>query len=348
MGNNFLTRSARLAVILLIPMLVAWEWHWRGEGYPRSPDDNRHLWAENRASVSRFGPEDVVLLGSSRVFYDIQLDEWEAVTGRRPFQLAIAGSSPMPVLQDILENTDFNGTLLIGVSPPLYFLGAGPGLDFWDRPVTWVEHFHDRTFAQRFNHWVGKPFQMSFAFLENDEDEFYNDLDLRTLVNRIPLKGRVPEAPPFPYFGYVDADRNMTMLDAVTSDTSYAGKIKRTWQYFIAGGPPPDSAWVVQQRETVLQMSVDYLERFRARGGQVIFVRCPSSGWFRMVENMGFPRAHNWDVLLEQTGARGYHFEDYPFLNKYEPPEWSHLATPDARQFTTDLVTQMKKDGVLR
>jgi hypothetical protein len=53
-------------------------------------------------------------------------------------------------------------------------------------------------------------------------------------------------------------------------------------------------------------------------------------------------------VLLENTGAKGYHFQDYDFMSKYELPEWSHLATPDAKVFTRDLVRQMLSDGVLK
>ena len=154
--------------------------------------------------------------------------------------------------------------------------------------------------------------------------------------------------PPFPWFQHVDDERNITMLWKVSADTAYAGKIKRTWQYFITGGPPPDSSWVAQQKAAVLEMTKSYLDRFRARGGQVIFVRCPSVDWFRMIENAGFPREQYWDVLMRETGGPGYHFEDYPFMNKYTPPEWSHLDTPDAEQFTRDIAAQMQRDGLLR
>ena len=154
--------------------------------------------------------------------------------------------------------------------------------------------------------------------------------------------------PPFPWFQYMDDHRQITMLEKVTTDTAYAGMIKRTWQFFIAGGPPPDSTMMANAKAAVLEMTKTSLDRFRARGGQVIFVRCPSSDWFRMVENAGFPRAAYWDVLLQTTGAPGYHFEDYEFMRKYTPPEWSHLATPDAKIFTKDVIAQMQKDGVLR
>ena len=340
-------RAVLLAIALLVILLAAWETFWRMDGYPASPDDNRHLWAENRGKLKHLGAKDHVLIGSSRVLFDIQLDEWEEVTGRRPIQLAIAGGTPTPVFDDIVNNTEFNGTILMGITPFLFFFGAEPGYDFYDHPAGWAEHFHKRTYAQRFNHWMGKPLQRTFAFLENDEDVFYNDLDLKTIINRIPLKGRVPSMPPFPWFQYLDEDRNITMLEKVTADTAYAGMIKRTWQFFISSGDPPDSAVVVAVRDEVIRMTIENLEKFRSRGGKVIFIRCPSSDWIRDVENMGFPRENFWDILLEHTGAPGYHFEDYPFMNKYVLPEWSHLATPDAKQFTTDLANQLIKDGVL-
>lgn len=348
MSSQLLSRSAVAAIVLALVFLTVWELHWRSEGYPASPDDNRHLWAEQRAKVNALDSGDFILIGSSRVFFDIQLDEWEQVTGKRPIQLAIAGGTPTPVFQDIVDNSDFNGTIIFGVTPPLFFMGAQPGIDFWDHPASWVEHYHTRTYADRWNHLVGKPAQYTLACLENDEDVFYNDLDLRTLINRIPLKGRVPEMPPFPWFQYVDKDRNITMLEKVTQDTAYAGMIKRTWQFFITGGPPPDSAMVFGAKAAVMDMTMTYLERFRERGGNVVFIRCPSNDWFREIENMAVPRALFWDDLIRSTGAPGYHFEDYDFMSKYECPEWSHLDSPDARQFTLDVASQMLKDGALR
>jgi hypothetical protein len=111
-----LSKSAALAICFVIPLLIAWEWHWRKEGYPRTPDATKHLWAENRAKVKDLGSEDIVLVGSSRLLFDIQIYEWEKVTGRRPVQLSIPGATPMPVFQDIAEKTAFNGIVVVGVT----------------------------------------------------------------------------------------------------------------------------------------------------------------------------------------------------------------------------------------
>jgi hypothetical protein len=50
---------------------------------------------------------------------------------------------------------------------------------------------------------------------------------------------------------------------------------------------------------------------------------------------------------VEATGSPGYHFEDYDFMSRYHLPEWSHLATKDAKEFTKDFVRQAMADGAL-
>ena len=42
-------------------------------------------------------------------------------------------------------------------------------------------------------------------------------------------------------------------------------------------------------------------------------------------------------MLLAKSGAPGRHFEDYPQLQGFDLPEWSHLAYADANRFTAAL-----------
>ena len=76
----------------------------------------------------------------------------------------------------------------------------------------------------------------------------------------------------------------------------------------------------------------------RARGVQVLFLRAPSTGPYYAFEQHVLPRAKTWDVLLQRTGAPGIHFEDYPQLQGYNQPEWSHLSASEAQRFTAALV----------
>ena len=342
-------RTLFLTLGITLVTLFFWELHWRSEGYPIAPEDDKHLYAEHRGSIEKLGKEDVVLLGSSRVLFDIQLDEFESVTGRRPVMLAGAGTNPIAAFIDIVEKSDFSGKIILGVTPPLFFSPPTRDDDFFNRAQVWLDHYHNRTLADQWTHMVKKPLQNSFAFLCATDDTFYNELDLRTLLEQaIKVPERVPGEPPFPMFQYLDWDRNITMWRA-DKDTAYASDVTEYWSYVIQ--PPPEKLpppeVMEEGRKATIQLVVDLVNAFESRGGEVILVRCPSSDLFLAVENGGFPRDRYWDPLVSETGCQSYHFQDYPFMNQYIPPEWSHLNTEDARQFTLDLTRQMVKDGVL-
>ena len=83
---------------------MSWETYWRSQGNYPNLDDNKDLWAVQRAKVDKALKDDVVFIGSSRVLFDIQLNKWEQETGKRPIQLALGSASPLPVLHDIAEN----------------------------------------------------------------------------------------------------------------------------------------------------------------------------------------------------------------------------------------------------
>jgi hypothetical protein len=57
-----------------------------------------------------------------------------------------------------------------------------------------------------------------------------------------------------------------------------------------------------------------------------------------------FPRATTWDVLLQRTGAPGIHFQDYPQLQGYDQPEWSHLSASEAQRFTAALTPLVQRE----
>jgi hypothetical protein len=81
-----------------------------------------------------------------------------------------------------------------------------------------------------------------------------------------------------------------------------------------------------------------------ARGVEVVFLRAPSTGEYYAFEQKVFPRAGTWDALLQRTGAPGIHFEDYPELQGYILPEWSHLAAPEADRFTAALAPLVEQE----
>lgn len=68
-----------------------------------------------------------------------------------------------------------------------------------------------------------------------------------------------------------------------------------------------------------------------------MFVRLPSSGFFRDFENQALPRERIWEPIVAAADAVGVHFEDHPEL-RLPTPEWSHVAREDREALTRSLI----------
>ncbi|PKA83095.1 hypothetical protein ATE92_1241 [Ulvibacter sp. MAR_2010_11] len=338
-----LKQSLIIALTLSIISLGSWELYWRSQGKIPDLDDDKNLWAVQRAKVENATTNDVILLGSSRVLFDIQLDEWEEETGIRPIQLACAGSSPIPTFHDIVENTEFKGTVVVGITPGLFFSTTFPEASPWKRAQTRVDYYEDRTYAQRMNHWLSLPLQKNFVFISTSEEGWSDDIDLKSLLNSVALEDRTgkPQYPPFNSFSYIDEDRNNLMSEKTATDTSFANGIKEAWKFLIMNNKN------APEKEATTKYFSEDAEKFIKRGGNLILLRCPSSGWLKGGEDQFLPRNTFWDELVTASKGKGYYYEDYDNLKDLECPELSHLSAEDAKYFTKEIVKIMKKDQAI-
>jgi hypothetical protein len=85
------------------------------------------------------------------------------------------------------------------------------------------------------------------------------------------------------------------------------------------------------------------IDKLRARGGKIVFVRFPVTGELKKLEDAQTPRAQTWDPLIQQTGAPGIYFEDFLELASFECPEWSHLSAGDSVEFTKRMVRHLRQ-----
>ena len=293
-------------------------------GYYPNLDDNKDLWAVQRTKIDKATKNDVVFIGASRVLFDIQLNEWEKETGKKPIQLASVGSTPLPIFNDIVENTEFAGTVVVGVTPPLFFsttfLMAVP----WKREQFRVDHYFKRTYAQRLNHALSIPLQQNLVLMSTSEEEWTSNIDLKTLLKNIKIGNRQPKGmPPFYQFDDITLERNTEMTQRTVNDTAFANTIKKVWRFYGSTSPPPE-------KDATMSFFLKDAKAFTERGGNLILLRCPSSGGARMGENMGFPRVDFWNDLVKQANVKAYHFEDYEQFKNLECPELSHLSVKDA------------------
>ncbi len=337
-----LKQSLLIGIILSFVAIVAWEGYWRSQGYYPTLSDEKALWAKERTKLENATEKDVVIIGSSRAYFDLQKDVWEKETGIKPIQLASTGSTPLPALHDIVENTNFKGTVIVGVTPGLLFSTTFPMAPPWNRIQSKVDYYFDMTYAQKANYFLSVPLQKNLVLMSADEEEWADDIDLKSLLRRVDLGKRTknPVMPPFYNFGIVSTDRNMTMVPRTVTDTAYANSIVRVWNFFGKGAPPPD-------KNATTAYFVKDAEKFIARGGNLILVRPPSSGGNRMAENMFLQRERFWDSLVGVLPVKNYHFEDYTQLKNLTCPEESHLSKEDAEYFTTELAKIMIKDQAL-
>jgi hypothetical protein len=337
-----LKTSFTIAVLLGIVSLIVWETYWRSQDYYPTLNDEKALWAMHRQDVEIATDADYIILGSSRAYFDFQIEAFEKSIGRKPIQLSSTGSSPLPTFHDIINNTDFNGTIIIGVTPGLFFSTTYPGAIPWKRPQSKVDYFKDRTYAQRFNYQLSIPLQKNLVFMSADEEEWSDNIDLKSLLRRVQIGNRTngPIMPPFYNFGDLDEHRNMRLSTKIENDTAFANSVIKVWQFYGSDAPPPE-------KKATMSYFIEDLKTFKNKGGNVILVRCPSSGMTRVGEKKGLPRAEFWDDLVKQAKVKAYHFEDYERLKDLTCPEESHLSGSDADFFTKEILEIMKNDGAL-
>lgn len=340
-----LKQSIIIAAILSIVSITAWELYWRAQGYFPDMDDDKYLWTATRAKVDIATENDVVLVGSSRVLFNIQLDKWNKLTGITPIQLANAGSTPLPTFHDIVENTNFKGTVIVGVTPPLFFSTTFEQAPPWTRASSRSDFYKNRTYAQRLNYRLSIPLQKSLAFICNDDESWYDDINLKALLNTIelPRRSAKPENPPFRRFQDIDDRRNVRMKERMVTDTAFANSIKAVWKSMLTSEPkppPPD-------KEGTIAFFLKDAEKFQARGGKIILLRSPSDGFFADLENMAFARNDFWEELVKKANVPAYHYQDYEDLNGFQTIEWSHLSATDADLFTEIFVNILLKDKII-
>src|SRR5881275_2702788 len=131
---------AVVVTIVVTAATTAWELYSRSLGYAPTLNDNEDFWTVRRRVVE---PESIVIIGDSRAWFDVDLDEFQKGLGKRPVQLAMPGSTAWPVLADLVNDTRFHGTIICSVVPHLFF--APPGTPPLERADKGVKRLHGQT-----------------------------------------------------------------------------------------------------------------------------------------------------------------------------------------------------------
>lgn len=322
-------RIGLIVVVLTALLIGAWELRVRSLGYGPSFDDTPGLWSMSRDRLARLD-DPIVIVGDSRIRFDLDHDITSKALGNRPVvSLAMNGSVARPVLSLLAKDETFKGTVLVSYTPNLFWAPGGPNLD---STLDWIAKHDKRTVASTWGQWIGLVPDALFAFVEKDDLALMKVLrHTFTLPNRAGVMGP-PRLPP--YMCRVALDRREFMWSRLETDPAFAAEIQQIWKglFSMARPLPPDL--LAKLRGDVIAD----VRAIQARGGEVIFVRFPSTGWLREWENETAPRATHWDPLIAESGCIGIHFEDDEELSKFQCPEWSHLTAADSVLFSQRLM----------
>src|ERR1700742_4922865 len=157
-----ITKAAILMTIIVVVFISAWELHLRANGTIATYDEGKEQWADKRAKV--YDSRATVFIGSSRIKYDLDIDTWQKLTGRRAIQLAMEGNSPVPILENLAADPRFNGKLVIDVTENPFFLpDDAPGRH---EQYENINYYNDRTPAQRASFILNHALESHFVFLD--------------------------------------------------------------------------------------------------------------------------------------------------------------------------------------
>lgn len=326
-----------LVAISTVTFFYSWNEFWNAKKVPSLPRDDAKLWSYHRRQVSRHDGQAVVLIGSSRMQTGLYLDKFAELTGTRPVQLAIAGQSPLPVLQDLAEDESFRGTVISDFAELLIYRG-----ELWSNTTQvaneWIKVYRESKTSDDFE------FRLRGYTRYLVADPTYGDNPPEALKNLVTGKAfkdktvddlRTNVRP-------VNFDRSLVFLeigDFLTGDEEAELRAKartsatNTMKFVIENEPPQPAEFL-----KIVYRIEESVQKIQSRGGRVIIVNFPTSGELKVLNEIAFPRKDFWDVLESRTSAQTIHYEDHPGLSKFVCPDYSHLDAKDTPEFTENLV----------
>jgi hypothetical protein len=314
-----LTWAVALAGVVLLSALL--ETQARRLGVRPSWSAGSETWCVVAANL---GPRDIAVIGTSRAVSGIEPGELSRATGRPARLLAINATSMLPVLEWLARKEDFAGVVIAEVTPGLEFRAGHDRQALAERIIADAADFN-RSPARRVEAVMAREVQTRLAF----------------------------KSPGFhllaPY-----RDRQGPGVSRLLRMSVEANRFVRL--EFEPGDPAAESERPEVARvrpaedEDLRNLMNRFAEAARAierRGGRVVFLFMPLTGWTAQREEEDFPRRTYWDPLATSTQALKIHFRDVPELSGFVCPDEEHLDGEDALRFTRALAKALLEKKVM-
>jgi hypothetical protein len=317
-SNDRLPRGSWLATWLLTATIVGvvlggWELFLRTRAVSASVEANKESWILARAALR---PGSTVVTGSSRIQAVLDPERWnDAFGGDPPIDLALAGGSPIPVLEDLAADSAFHGLVLAEILPMYVFDLRGSGEAVVQENFKAYRDARSSP-ASRWEAWLRVNLAGHIAFRRT---EVLPQQSYATF-----LQGRMPALP----FGEMDPDRYHPVFFRRVGLAANRPSIMDTLSFRPAMlNTRPATNAALDSLLHRIQTSVAAIQR---RGGQVVFLRFPACGGRRVLEERFFPRSVYWSPLQSLTGAAMVDLGDYPEVTSLDCYDGSHIDMNDA------------------
>lgn len=295
-------------------------------------DNSEISWSDEKL---RAAGAPTAIVGDSRILFDTDLDRFEALTGVRPIQLAIHGTSALTLLENMADDKDFKGVLIVGLADTMFFQP-------FDGYGGYVKKWHEFRAPYRLvSNEIDHSLQRRIAFLDSN-------YRLSVLAHRLDRDFRPGVEGPMDdiwKLQEVGEHRATHLWDRVEYDHAWRARTRWAWKGFKDKFPYTPE--LIAKGHARAKVAVD---KIRARGGDVVFIRPPSAAQLRVNEEAQVPKAKGWDYLLSYTHSVGIHSDELPApVGGWDLPEWSHLSRTCATVYTdayvrrlTELIPRLK------
>lgn len=309
-----------VSVCSLAVLLASFELFMRWNGYGPNIEDDNDLWSLKRDDVyaNRLG-NNIVLIGASRIKTNISEQVLrEKFPGSNIVNLANVGKQPMAVVEDLANDEAFIGTVILSVWPRSFLP------EVYDDQKRVVDYYHREWGINReLNKLIALRLQSHFSLLNSNSNVI-------AIIKSLIRYGRLPKP------NHVSTDKNRYQsIDFSRVDVNLHRKHResRVKTYYENNRIMEPEEWLSEVNKVIRLAN-----KIRSRGGEVIFVRMPTTGKTIEYDQTYYPKEQYWDRLASLYNGPSIHFMDYPSLMAYDSPDTSHLDFTDRAGFTNDLV----------
>lgn len=331
------------ALLISFTFIILMEARLAQLGYHATVLDSAERWAKERARASQLGERALILIGGSRIQLGIDLDTLRKVTGLEPVQLAVDGSSFVPILRSLADDPTIRGTVLVDYYPESVE-GALSGE--YGAATAFERAFEKRMIKHEFFSLASVEKLLSEMLHENlrsfaDGATPLMSLQWRIIPNEkasqylvtLPDRSRLADyrLVAMPEFCYKRVARNLWQEQTINLA---AADIEQVLKRQIHLQQPGNNTAYVQGAQYLRHL----IASINSHGGKVLFVAMPTSGMIREIDEKRHPHADFLGIFEKEAGVSVLSSADDPVLRTFTCPDGSHLDFRDRQNFTAALV----------